>query len=329
MKLQGIKIAGTGSYLPEKILTNDDLSKMVDTNDEWIRSRTGICERRIAADNQLTSDLSAEAAKKALEASGMAAADLQLIIVATLSPDKTFPNTASAVQSKLGAPQAACFSLEAGCTGFVYALEVAAGMIGSGLYTNALIIGAEKLSSVVDWTDRTTCILFGDGAGAAVITAVDNAENTYHGSDLGSNGDQHDSLHIPAGGCSIPITQDAIEKKLNTVQMNGKEVFKHAVNGMSSSAQKAMAKADVTIDDIDWVVAHQANKRIISAVGQKLNVPAEKVYINVDRYGNTSAASVPIALDEMVRKGMIERGQNILFVAFGGGLTWGASVVKY
>ena len=329
MKLQGIRIAGTGSYLPEKILTNDDLSKIVDTSDEWIRSRTGICQRHIAADDQFTSDLSTEAAKKALEAANMSVTDIQLIIVATLTPDKTFPNTASSVQAKLGAPQAACFSLEAGCTGFVYALEVAAGMIGSGLYQNALIIGAEKLSSFVDWTDRTTCVLFGDGAGAAVITATDFENNTYLGSDLGSNGDQHDSLHIPAGGCAIPITQDAIDKKLNTLQMNGKEVFKHAVNGMANSAVKAMEEANVTIDDIDWVVAHQANVRIITAVGQKLKVPSEKVYINVDKYGNTSAASVPIAFDEMVRKGLVKRGQKVLFVAFGGGLTWGASVVNY
>jgi len=329
MNFQGVKIAGTGSYVPEKVLTNEDLSKIVDTSDEWILTRTGIKERHIAADDEFTSDLSSSAAVKALESADISAEDIQLIIVATLSPDKTFPNTASLVQKKIGASNAACFSIEAGCTGFVYGLEVGAGMIASGLYKNILVIGAEKLSSVVDWTDRTTCVLFGDGAGAAVLTATSPKENTYLGSDLGSSGEQHDILHIPAGGCAIPFTQKVIDEKLNTLQMNGKEVFKHAVNGMSASAQKALEQANLTIDEIDWVIAHQANVRIINAVGQKLSVPSEKVYINVDRFGNTSAASVPIAFDEMLQKGLIERGHKILFVAFGGGLTWGASVVKY
>jgi 3-oxoacyl-[acyl-carrier-protein] synthase III len=329
MNFQGVRIAGTGSYVPSRILTNEELSTIVDTSDEWIHTRTGIRERRIAADGEFTSDLAAEASKKALEDAGLTAEDIQLILVATLTPDKTFPNTGSSVQKKINAKNAACFSIEAGCTGFVYGLEVGAGMIMSGLYKNILVIGAEKLSSVVDWTDRTTCVLFGDGAGAAILTATTPEQNCYHGSDLGSNGEQHDVLHIPAGGCAIPYSAEAVEKKLNTLQMNGKEVFKHAVNGMASSAQKALEKANMTIDQIDWVVAHQANVRIINAVGQKLNLPSEKIYINVDRFGNTSAASVPIAFDEMLKKGLIKRGQKILFVAFGGGLTWGASVVTY
>jgi 3-oxoacyl-[acyl-carrier-protein] synthase III len=329
MKFQGVKIASTGSYTPEKVLTNDDLSKIVDTSDEWILTRTGIKERHIAADNEFTSDLATKAAEKALTAANLTAEDIDLILVATLSPDKTFPNTASLVQKNIQAKKAACFSIEAGCTGFVYGLEVGSGLIASGLYKNILVIGAEKLSSVVDWTDRTTCVLFGDGAGAAILTATSPEENCYLGSDLGSSGDHHDILHIPAGGCAIPTTQATIDAKLNTLQMNGKEVFKHAVNGMAASAKKALTEAQLTIEDIDWVVAHQANLRIINAVGQKLNVPNEKVYINVDRFGNTSAASVPIAFDEMVQKGLIKRGQKILFVAFGGGLTWGANVVKY
>ena len=329
MKFQGVKIAGTGSYVPQKILTNDELSTIVDTSDEWILTRTGISERRIAADDEFTSDLATSSAVKALEDANINSEDLDLIIVATLTPDKVFPNTGSLVQQKLSAPKAACFSIEAGCTGFVYALEVAAGMVASGLYNNALVIGAEKLSSIVDWTDRTTCVLFGDGAGAAVLTACPPEENTYLGSDLGSNGDQHNILHIPGGGCAAPISKEVIDQKLNTLQMNGKEVFKHAVNGMSASAQAALDEAGMTIDEIDWVVAHQANVRIINAVGQKLGLPEEKVYINVDRYGNTSAASVPIAFDEMIKKGLIQRGNKILFVAFGGGLTWGASVVKF
>jgi 3-oxoacyl-[acyl-carrier-protein] synthase-3 len=329
MNLQGVTIAGTGSYAPEKVLTNDDLSKIVDTTDEWIKTRTGISERHIAEDDEFTSDMSAKAAIAALEAADMKAADIELIIVATLTPDKTFPNTASLVQKIIGSPSAACFSIEAGCTGFVYALEVASGMIGSGLYKNALVIGAEKLSSIVDWTDRTTCILFGDAAGAAVLKASNFENNCYLGSDLGSSGEQHDILHIPAGGCAIPITEQVIKDKLNTLCMNGKEVFKHAINGMTASAKAALEKANLSLDDIDWVVAHQANKRIISAVGQKLNIPEEKLYINVDRFGNTSAASVPLAFDEMVRRDMIKRGHKVLFVAFGGGLTWGASVIKY
>ena len=329
MKFQGVKIAGTGSYVPKKIMTNEDLSKIVDTSDEWIFTRTGISERRIAADNEFTSDMAASASLKALEDAGIEAADIELIIVATLTPDKVFPNTASLVQSKLASPKAACFSIEAGCTGFVYGLEVAAGMVASGLYSNALIIGAEKLTSIIDWEDRTTCVLFGDGAGAAVITACPEEENSYLGSDLGSNGDQHDILHIPGGGCAAPISKQVLDNKLNTLKMNGKEVFKHAVNGMAASAQAALDESGLTVDDIDWVVAHQANFRIINAVGQKINVPEEKVYINVDKYGNTSAASVPIAFDEMIKKGLIQRGHKILFVAFGGGLTWGASVIKF
>ena len=329
MKFQGVKIAGTGSYVPRKILTNDELSQIVDTSDEWIFTRTGISERRIAADDEFTSDLATSSAVRALKDAGMDSADVELIIVATLTPDKVFPNTASLVQNKINAPKAACFSIEAGCTGFVYGLEVAAGMVASGLYNNALVIGAEKLTSIVDWTDRTTCVLFGDGAGAVLITACPVEENSYLGSDLGSNGEQHDILHIPGGGCAAPLSRKVLDEKLNTLKMNGKEVFKHAVNGMAASAQKALEEAGLSIGDIDWVVAHQANVRIINAVGQKLNIPEEKVYINVDKYGNTSAASVPIAFDEMINKGMIKRGNKILFVAFGGGLTWGASVVKF
>ncbi len=329
MKFQGVKIAGTGSYVPQRIMTNEDLSEIVDTSDEWIFTRTGISERRIAADDEFTSDLATSASLKALEDANISADEIELIIVATLTPDKVFPNTASLVQSKIGSPQAACFSIEAGCTGFVYGLEVAAGMVASGLYSNALIIGAEKLTSIVDWEDRTTCVLFGDGAGAAVITACPTEENSYLGSDLGSNGDQHDILHIPGGGCAAPISKQVLDDKLNTLKMNGKEVFKHAVNGMAASAQAALEESGLTVDDIDWVVAHQANFRIINAVGQKINVPEEKVYINVDKYGNTSAASVPLAFDEMIKKGLIKRGDKVLFVAFGGGLTWGASVIRF
>lgn len=329
MKFQGVKIAGTGSYVPQKILTNQELSEFVTTSDEWILTRTGISERRIAADSEFTSDLATFAASKALKNANFDSKEVELIIVTTLTPDKVFPNTASLVQKNINSPRAACFSIEAGCTGFVYGLEVAAGMVASGLYSNALVIGAEKLTSIIDWTDRTTCVLFGDGAGAALLTSCPAGENNYLGSDLGSNGEHHDILHIPGGGCALPLSQKVLDEKLYTLAMNGKEVFKHAISGMSNSAQKALEEASLSIDKIDWVVAHQANIRILNAVGQKLNIPAEKLYVNVDKYGNTSAASVPLAFDEMIQKDIIKRGDIILFVAFGGGLTWGASVVRY
>ena len=328
MKFQGVKLSGTGAYAPEKVVTNDDLAKIVDTSDEWIQTRTGIRERHIAAEGENTSDLAVEAAREALEDANIAAQDLELIIVATLTPDKPFANTGSLVQAKLDNTKAMAFSVEAGCTGFVYIYEIAAGMIASGLYKNALIVGAEKLSSVANWEDRTTCVLFGDGAGAAVLTATAGEENGYLGSNMGSDGNYSDILHIPGGGTSLPITVENYHEGHQFLQMKGQEVFKLAVNAMANSAKSVLEEAGLTVDDIDIVIPHQANVRIINAVGKKIGVPEDKVYINVDRYGNTSAATIPIALRELVEAGRVQKGTKILMVAFGGGLTWGASLIE-
>ena len=329
MKFQGVRLAGTGAYAPEKVMTNDDMAKVVDTSDEWIQSRTGIRQRHIAADDEFTSDLATAAGRQAIENAGITAEDLDLIIVGTLSPDKPFANTGSIVQAKLGNTTAMAFSIEAGCTGFVYMYEIAAGMIASGLHKNALIIGAEKLSSVANWNDRTTCVLFGDGAGAAVLTSSSVEENGYLGSNMGSDGNYSDILHIPGGGTALPITKENFDEGHQFLQMRGQDVFKLAVNSMAKSARTVLEEANLTVDDIDLVIPHQANVRIINAVGKKIGVPEDKVYINVDRYGNTSAATIPIALHELVESGRAKKGMKILMVAFGGGLTWGASVFEY
>ena len=329
MKFQGVRIAGTGAFAPDNVVTNDDLSKKMDTSDEWIRTRTGIRERRIAADDVFTSDLSTGAAKEALENAGVEAQDLDLIIVATLSPDKPFANTASIVQAKLGNTTAMAFSVEAGCTGFVYIYQIAAGMIASGLHKKALIIGAEKLSAVTNWDDRTTCVLFGDGAGAAVLEACAPEESTYIASKMGSDGNYSDILHIPGGGVAQPLSKENFDEGTQFLQMNGQEVFKLAVTNMAQAAKDALAEAGMTIDDVDHLIPHQANVRIISAVGKRLGIADDKVVINVDRYGNTSAATIPIAFHEQIAAGKIKRGDKVLFVAFGGGLTWGANIIQY
>ena len=329
MTLQGLRFAGTGSFAPAKILTNDDLSKIVDTTDEWIVSRTGIRERHVAGPEETTSFMAAEAARRALEAAGWEASSLNLIIVATLTPDKPFPNTASLVQARIGATGAACFSLEAACTGFVYSLEVAAGMIRSGLVQRALIIGAEKLTSIVNWADRNTCVLFGDGAGAVCVEACPDADNSYLGSSLGSDGNFHDLLHTPIGGCAEPLTADNASDPRRYLVMEGKQVFNIAVRSMVSAAERALTKAGLAGTDLDLLIPHQANLRIIEAIAERVSTPRERVYVNLDRYGNTSAASIPIAFDEAVRNGRVKRGDKVLFVGFGGGFTYGASVVRY
>ena len=325
----GIKISGTGSYLPERILTNQDLARMVETSDEWIRSRTGIAERRIAADNEATSNLGAKAAERALEAAGLEATDLDLIIVATITPDKPFPNTACMVQRHIGASRAFCFSLEAACSGFVYMIEVASSLIRTGSAKHALIIGAEKLSTIINWEDRTTCVLFGDGAGAAILSATSPEENMLLASNLGADGTYADILHVPGGGTALPFSQYVLDHKLNYLQMSGPEVFKQAVNTMTSAASNVLADAGMTEADLTWFIPHQANARIISAVAKRLGMDESKAYCNLERYGNTSAASIPIALDEMVRGGKVAHGDLLLMVAFGGGLTWGANLLRW
>lgn len=325
----GAKIIGTGSYAPGRILTNHDLEQMVDTSDEWIKTRTGMEERHIAAETETTSDMAAAAARNAMENAGITADALDLIVVGTLSPDRPFPNTACFVQKKIGAVNAACFSLEAACSGFLYGLQCAAGMIQSGAIQRALVIGAEKITMFVDWTDRNTCVLFGDGAGAAIIERTEPELNGYLGCTLGADGTYTELLTVPAGGSETPTTTKTIESGDNFIKMEGREVFKLAVNAMVNAANTALDQAGVKAEDIRWLVPHQANTRIIQAVGKKLGMPNENVFINVEKYGNTSAATIPIALDEINRSGVVEPGDLVLAVAFGGGLTWGATLLRW
>jgi 3-oxoacyl-[acyl-carrier-protein] synthase-3 len=329
MSMFGAKIIGTGSYAPEKVLTNHDLEKMVDTSDEWIQTRTGMIERHIAEDDQATSDLATESARQAMHDAGISPEDLDLIIVGTLSPDRPFPNTACFVQQKLCATNAACFSLEAACTGFLYALECAASMIRTGTFKRALVIGAEKITMHVDWTDRNTCVLFGDGAGAAILEQTSAEDNRYLACTLGADGNYAELLTVPAGGSAKPTTPETLAQGENFIKMEGREVFKLAVNAMVNAANKALDQAGVSSDAIRWLVPHQANTRIIQAVGKKLGMPNERVFINVEKYGNTSAATIPIALDEINRTGQVDKGDLILAVAFGGGLTWGATLIRW
>jgi 3-oxoacyl-[acyl-carrier-protein] synthase-3 len=325
----GVTIAGTGSYLPEKILTNDDLSKFVETSDEWIVTRTGIKERRIAADDESTSHLGSKAATKALEQAGMAAEDLDLIIVATITPDTLTPATACYVQQQLGATKAVAFDISAACSGFLYAMKIAKRMIESGAFENALIIGAEKLSAFVNWKDRTTCVLFGDGAGAAVLRASREDEGRILSTDIGTDGKQTHLLNIPGGGSACPITINNAGEGLATLAMLGKEVFKHAVTRMKNSANLVIERAGLQPDDIAVVIPHQANLRIIDAIASRLAVPSNRVFINLHKYGNTSAAAIAIALDEANREGKMKRGDKIVMVAFGAGLTWAAAAIEW
>ncbi|GEP42536.1 beta-ketoacyl-ACP synthase III [Brevifollis gellanilyticus] len=324
-------ILGTGSYVPEKVLTNDDLSKIVDTNDEWITSRTGIKERRIAADDQATSDLASEAARRAMKNAGVSPDEIDLIVCATVTPDMFFPSTACIVQRKIKAHNAVCFDISAACSGFVYALQVARHFLNAGTRQTALVIGAEKLSSLVNWKDRNTCVLFGDGAGAVVIRAAEDSEapGRVLSTVMGSDGNLVDLLKVPGGGSACPTTPDNVDQRLNTVHMEGRETFKHAVTRMSNAAEEALAMAGLTKEDIDLVIPHQANARIITAIADRLGLPPEKTFVNVDKYGNTSAATIPIALDEANQQGRLQRGNVVLLVAFGGGFTWAASVVRW
>ena len=325
----GIQIAGTGSYLPERVLSNRDLEDFLDTSDTWIQNRTGIRERHLAADDEPTSHLAAHAAVRALDMAGMHPSEVQLIIVATITPDRPFPNTACFVQKEIEAWNAACFSVEGACSGFVYALDIGAAMLRSSGVANALIIGAEKMSSLLDWQDRSTCVLFGDGAGAAVIKRCAPEQNCYLGATLGSNGRSADLLHVPAGGSELPITPEILQQRLQYLKMSGPEIFKQAVTSMVHAARTALDMTGLSADEIRWLIPHQANIRIIKNVTQRLGLAPEQVYVNVQRTGNSSAATIPLALDEVVRAGRVAPGDRILLVAFGGGLTWGASVLRW
>ena len=316
-----------GFYVPKKILTNADLEKLVETSDEWIRTRTGISQRRIAASHESTSDVALKAAQAALADAKLTPQDLDMILVATMTPDMPCPSTACILQAKLGAPQAAATDVAAACSGFVYGLVMGQQFIASGTYRHVLVIGAEVLSRVVDWTDRSTCVLFGDGAGAAVIGPTTRGQilSTY----LGSDGTKADLLKVPAGGVAQPASVQSVESRSHFLKMNGGEVFKNAVRGMSEAALKAIEKAGIQPEQVKCVVPHQANVRIIEAVVARAGIPLEKVYLNVDRYGNMSAASTIVALCEAVKEGRIKKGDYALLVAFGAGLTWGACVVKW
>jgi len=329
MRRYGITVAGTGAYVPARILTNHDLEKMVETSDEWIRTRTGIRERHIAAPDEPCSALGAEAARRALAAARLKPEDLDLIVVATFTGDQPFPNTACFIQKRLGAHNAACFSLEAACSGFLYGLELTANLLRSGGYRHALLVGSEKISSLVDWEDRNTCVLFGDGAGAVVLKQVPAEQDALIAVKLGADGQYSDLLQAPAGGSAMPVTHEVLDKRLNFIKMEGREVFKLAVNAMVDASQEVLKKAGVTIDEVRWLIPHQANLRIISSVGKYLGVPEDKVYVNVQNYGNTSAASIPLALDELVRAGKVDRGDLVLLTAFGAGLTWGSILLRW
>ena len=324
-----VAITGTGSYLPEKVLTNADLQRMVDTSDEWIVERTGIKERRIAGDDEATSDLAIKAGRAALENAGIKAEDLDLIIVATVTPDMAFPATACFVQKALGAPKATCFDVSAACSGFLYGMELARQFIATGSAEKALVIGADKLSAIIDWTDRNTCVLFGDGAGAAVLQPAGEGTGEILSAYSGSNGTLDEILNVPGGGSRSPLTADNIGQKTNTMKMAGREVYRHAVQTMMAAAKEAIARASLTPDDIECFIPHQANLRIIETIADKLHVPMDRFFVNLTAYGNTSAAAVAIALDEAQRTGRIKRGDHILMVVFGGGLTWASSVVRW
>ncbi len=322
-------LSGIGAYAPQAVLTNNDLSRMVETSDEWIRTRTGICERHIAADGETTSDMSTEAARKAIEDAGLAVQDIELIVVATVTPDMPFPNTACFVQKKLGLGKIPAFDLEAACSGFIYAMDVARSLMLVSGYRHALVIGAEKLSSITNWEDRTTCVLFGDGAGAAVLSLSEEPEVGILDTLLGADGTETGILCVPGGGSASPSTVETIERSLHKIHMQGNQVFKIAVRVMCQSGLELLRRADLQSEDIDLVVPHQANTRIIEALSARLNISMDRFQINLDRYGNTSAASIPLALEEAYQKGRLRKGANVLTVAFGGGLTWAASLIRW
>lgn len=321
------KIGGTGSYLPDKILTNFDLEKMVDTSNEWITDRTGIRERRIADPDQATSDLATNAALKACENAGVSPEDLDLIIVATVTPDMIFPSTACIVQKNIGAYRAAAFDIEAACAGFIYGMTIASQFIENGYYNNVLVIGADILSRITDWDDRNTCVLFGDGAGAAVICASD--DNGILSTYIMSDGEGGRFIHCPAGGSRLPASQDTILNRLHYTNMEGSEVFKFAVKTLPEAVNRALSKCDMGIEDIDWLIPHQANIRIIQSASKKLKIPEDRVALTIHKYGNNAAASIPIALDEYSKSGSIKKDEILALVGFGSGLNWGSAIIKW
>ena len=325
--MESAGILGLGCYLPQKTITNKDLEKMVDTSDEWIVTRTGIKERRIASPEEATSDLGVEASKIAIQDAGLKPGDIDLIITATITPDMAFPATACIIQDKIAARNAAAFDINAACSGFVFALVVAQQFVNMGLYKNILVVGAEKLSSIVDWEDRSTCVLFGDGAGACVVGRCEDRK--ILSSFMGADGSGADLLKLPAGGSRLPATGETVKNKLHFLKMEGNEVFKIAVRIMVNAANEAIKKAGLKPEEVSLFIPHQANIRILLAVAKRLGVPEEKIFMNIERYGNMSAASTAVALVEAGKEKKIKKGDNVVLVAFGGGLTYGASAIKW
>jgi 3-oxoacyl-[acyl-carrier-protein] synthase-3 len=323
-----VMIKSTGAYVPEKVLTNFDLEKIVETSDEWITTRTGIKARRVAADNEATSDMAYKAASMALERAEMTPEEVEIIIVGTITPDMFFPSTGCWVQNKLGAKNATAMDVSAACSGYIYSLVIASNFLGNGSFKNALVIGAEKLSSILNWEDRTTCVIFADGAGASVLVPSKGSSRLLS-YDMGSDGSYGEQLLIPGGGSRYPASIETVQNKMHSIKMNGNAIFKIAVTKMKESLIKSMETAGIRLEDIAMFIPHQANLRIIEAVRNLLNLPKEKVYVNIDKYGNTSAASIAIALNEVHEKGLIKRGDILAFAAFGGGLTWGSAIFEF
>ncbi len=321
-------ISGLGAYIPEKILTNFDLEKMVETSDDWIRSRTGIVTRHIAAKGQTASDLAVPASIEALKNAGITAQELDLIIVATITPDSFFPSTACGIQYKLGASKCGAFDMAAACAGFPYALSAANAFIVSGMYNHILVVGSEVLSGFIDWKDRGTCVLFGDGAGAAVVSPSTKGNGIIH-SIMGADGSMGDLLKIPGGGSAFPPSEETLKNKLHYLQMQGSEVFKVAVRTMDTAVRDLVLQAGLKLSDIKILIPHQANMRILQAVAERLEMPLEQVFINVDKYGNMSSASTVVALCEAAKSGRIQSGDYVVLVAFGGGLTWASTLLKW
>jgi 3-oxoacyl-[acyl-carrier-protein] synthase-3 len=324
----GVGIVGMGSYAPEKLLTNFDLEKIVDTSDEWIRERTGIERRHILGDDKATSDTASEAARRAMEDAGVGPEDIDVMIVGTATPDMFFPSTACLVQKNLGLSKAAAFDVSAACCGFLFSLTIAKSFIESGAFETCIVIGADTLTRIVDWEDRGTCVLFGDGAGAAVVGRVGEGKgiiDVY----IGSDGRLSDLLKQPAGGTRMPATEETVRNKLHCIQMQGNTVFRHAVKAMGDAAVKTLSNAGYDGEDLDLLIPHQANLRIVKATARRIHIPMEKVFVNLQEYGNTSAASIPLALDDARRQGVLKEGMLVNLVAFGGGLTWGSILMRW
>ena len=328
-QMRPVMISGTGSYLPEKILTNHDLEKMVDTSDEWITTRTGIKERHIAPDDWAASDLAAEAARRALADAGISAEELDLIIVATITGDTPLPSTACWLQAKIGAVNAGAFDLSAACSGFVYGANVAWQFVRNGMFDNVLVVGAEVLSKFTDWQDRTSCILFGDGAGAAVFSASQEPQRDILYGTIGADGRGAEIMTTPAGGSRKPASHDTVDNREHYMSIRGRETYKFAVQKMASLLADGLAAVNMTTDDLRWIIPHQVNTRILQGAVKRLGIPLDEIYINIDSVGNTSAASVPIALDEAARKGLLHHGDVVALVAFGGGLSWASMILRW